>query len=200
MRNYLFALQVPQRVLQLDQLDEEIVFRIQARRCHRRFEVEAEPFLNPEAAQLRRALCQVEEEHQIEDDRRRKNRVAAQEVHLDLHRVAEPSEDVDVVPTFFVIATRRVIVDTNFVEDIAIELRIQSGLQNVFERSELRFFLGLERAGIVQHLAVAIAQDVGGIPSAYPEQPRLEGGSEHGLYQSLASLEIFAANWNFALA
>src|SRR4029077_2625762 len=141
----------------------------------------------------------VEEEHEIEDDRRRENRIAAQEVHLDLHGIAKPSEDIDVVPTLFVITTRRVIVNANFMEDIPIELRIQSRLQNVLQRSQLRFFLGLERPGIVQHLAVAVAEDVGRIPSAHPEQPRLEGWSEHGLYQSLASLEILTANWNFAL-
>src|ERR1700675_4247471 len=136
MRNQLFALQVPQRVLQLDELDEQIMLRIQARRRHRRLEVEAQPFLNPEAAQLRSALREVEEEHQVEHDRRRENRVAAQEVHLDLHRISEPSEDIDVVPTFFVITTRRVIVNANFVENIAVELGIQSRLQNVLQRSE----------------------------------------------------------------
>ncbi len=41
MRDQLFAFQVPQRVLQLHQLDEQIVLRIQARCRHRRFEVEA---------------------------------------------------------------------------------------------------------------------------------------------------------------
>src|SRR5271157_5145176 len=181
MRNQLFALQVPQSVLQLYELDEQIVLRIQSRRRHRRLEIEAQPFLNSEAAQLRGALRKVEEEHQVEHDRRRKNRVAAQEVHLDLHRIAEPSEDINVVPTLFVVTARRVIVDADFVENIAVEFGIQSGLQNVLQRSEFRFFLGLKRPGIVQHLAVAVAEDVGRIPSAQPEQPRLEGGSQHGL-------------------
>src|ERR1700675_1754330 len=100
------------------------MLRIQTRRCHRRFEVEAQPFLNPETAQLWRALCEVEEENQIEHDRRGKNGVAAEEVHFDRHRIPEPSEDIDVVPTLFVVATRRVIVDPNFMENIAVELGI----------------------------------------------------------------------------
>src|SRR5258708_3077834 len=137
MRNQLFALQVPQRVLQLYELDEQIVLWIQSRRRHRRLEVEAQPFLNPETAQLWRALREIEEEHEVEYDRRRQNRVAAEEVHLDLHRIAEPSEDIDVVPTLLIIAARRVIVDANFVKDIAVKLRIQSRLQNVLQGSEL---------------------------------------------------------------
>src|SRR5208282_1139964 len=129
--------QMPQSVLHLHQLDEQIVFRIQSWRGHGRLEVEAEPFLNSQAAQFRRALREVHEEHQVEHDGRGQNRVAAQEVHLDLHGIAEPSEDINVVPTFFVIATGRVIVDADFVEDIAVELGIQSRLQDVLQGSEL---------------------------------------------------------------
>src|SRR5271170_7443047 len=61
MRDQLFALQVPQSVFQLHQLDEQIVLRIQSRRGHRRLEVEAQPLLNAQATQLGRALRKVEE-------------------------------------------------------------------------------------------------------------------------------------------
>ena len=40
MRDHLFAAKVAERVLQLHQLDEQIVLRIQARRRLRRLEVE----------------------------------------------------------------------------------------------------------------------------------------------------------------
>src|ERR1700687_1017014 len=152
---------MPQGVFQFHQLNEEIVLWVQSRSGHRRLEVKAKPLLNAQAAQRGTALRQVEEQDKIEDNRRGENRIAAEEVYLDLHGIAEPSEDVNVVPTFFVVAARRVIVDTNLVEDISVEFGIERGLQDVFEHTELRFFLGLERAGIVEHFSVAVAQDVG---------------------------------------
>src|ERR1035441_10098345 len=39
---------------------------------------------------------QVHEQHQIQGHRRRQNRIPEQAVHLDLHRVAQPAEDIDV--------------------------------------------------------------------------------------------------------
>ena len=81
------------------------------------------------------ALRQIEEQHQIEHDRRRQNRVAAQEIDLDLHRIAQPSEDIDVVPTFFVIAARRVIVDADLVVNLPVQLGIKLRLQNVLEHA-----------------------------------------------------------------
>src|SRR5580700_260893 len=52
MRDQFFALQMAQGVLQLHQLNEQIVLGIQARRSHWRLEVEAQPFLDAETAQL----------------------------------------------------------------------------------------------------------------------------------------------------
>src|ERR1022692_3917828 len=101
-RDHLFALEMAQRVLQLHGLDEQVMLGIQSGRRHRRFEVEAQPLLDADTAQLRRTLCQVEEEHQIEHDGRSQDGIAAQEIDLDLHRIAEPSEDIDAVPTLFV--------------------------------------------------------------------------------------------------
>src|SRR3981081_2351036 len=104
-RDELLALKVPQSVLQLHQLNEQIVLGVDLRRVHRRLEVEREPLLD--ALHLG-PLRQIEEERDVEHERRRKNAVAAQEVDLQLHRIAEPSEDVDVVPAFLVVAARRV--------------------------------------------------------------------------------------------
>ena len=91
---------------------------------------------------------------------RSENGVAAEEVHLDLHRIAQPAKDVDVVPGFLVVAARRVIVDANLVVDVLVEIGIKLGLKDVFKRAKLRLFLGLEGLRIVQHFAVAIAEDV----------------------------------------
>src|SRR5437868_742356 len=101
MRDQILALDVPECVLQLHQLNEEIVFGIEPRRVLRRLEVEREPLLNAAHA---RALRQIHEQRHVEDDRRGEYAVAAEEVDLELHRIAEPAEDVDVVPALFVVA------------------------------------------------------------------------------------------------
>ena len=94
------------------------MFRIQPRRCHRRLEVEAEPLLNAQALKFRAAFGQVEEQDKVENNRRGQDGIPAQEIDLDLHRIAEPAEDIDVVPTLFVITARRVIVNRYLVVNI----------------------------------------------------------------------------------
>jgi beta-xylosidase len=80
------------RVLELHQLNEEVVLRIELRRGHRTFEIEVRPLLH---ARPPRALREVEQQRQVEHDRRGQNRVAAEEVDLHLHRIAEPAEEID---------------------------------------------------------------------------------------------------------
>ena len=143
----ILALEVAQRVFQLHQLDEEIMLGIQARGRHRRLEVEAQPLLNARVLQLRRALGEVQKQHQVEHNRRRENRVAAQEIDLDLHRIAEPAEDVDVIPALFVITARRVIVDAHLVIDILVKIGVELGLQNVFEHPSFDSSLVLKDSG-----------------------------------------------------
>src|SRR5580704_4177739 len=106
-----FALNVTECVLELHRLDEEVVFGVKAGRGLWRFEVEAEPLLNAEVLKFRGALREIEEEDEIEGQGGRKDGVAAEEINLNLHAIAEPSEDIDVVPTLFVITARRVIVN-----------------------------------------------------------------------------------------
>src|SRR5437879_724380 len=84
-RDELVALGVAERVLQLHQLDEQVVLGVQALgRSHRRLPVEAQPLLDAVHAG---AVREIHEQRQIENDRRREDRVAAQEVDLDLHRI-----------------------------------------------------------------------------------------------------------------
>src|SRR4029077_510729 len=85
----------PERILQLHQLDEDVVLRVEPRRGHGSLEIEREPFLDATHAA---ALRQVHEQNQIQDERRGQDGVAAQEIDLNLHRIAQPSEDVDVIP------------------------------------------------------------------------------------------------------
>src|SRR3954471_11721379 len=189
MRDQLFAFQVAQSVLQLHQLDEQVVLRIQVRRVHRALEVERQPFLN--AVHLR-ALRQVEKQGDVEDDGRSEDAVAAQEIDLQLHLVAEPADEIDVVPALFVVAARRIVVDSNDVAKVLVEVGVQLRLQDVVEDRLLAFFLRLERFGIVEHFAVAIAEDVGRIPAFDAEQARLQPGRDDRLDQGLAGLQILA--------
>src|SRR5258705_9209534 len=101
-------------------------------------------------------MRQIEKQHEVEDQRCCKDRVAAEEVYFDLHRIAEPSEDIDIVPSLFGIAARRIVIDPHFVKEIAVKLRVHLRLKNLIEHRELRLFLRPERTGIVEHFTVAI--------------------------------------------
>src|SRR5262249_33183082 len=82
MRDQRLSPQVAQRVLELHRLDKQIMLRIEPRRCHRRFQVEAQPFLDAQPFQFVAALGQVKEKHQVQNDGRSQNRIAAKEVNL----------------------------------------------------------------------------------------------------------------------
>src|ERR1700730_15758087 len=101
MGNQLLAHYVTQCVLQLHRLNKKVVLGIKAWSRHWRLEVETEPLLNPKAFQGACTLGEIHKEHQIQHQRSGQDRVTAQEIDLDLHRVAEPSKNVNVVPTLF---------------------------------------------------------------------------------------------------
>lgn len=65
--NQIFTTKMPESVLQLHQLDEHIMFRIEFRRSLWRLKIEGKPLLNSfHAGPLR----QVQKEREIENDRR----------------------------------------------------------------------------------------------------------------------------------
>src|SRR6185437_8996497 len=198
--DHLFAHDVAQGVLQLHGLDEQVVLGVEAGGGDGALEIEREPLLDAEAAERGGALGKIGEQDQVEDDGRGQDGVAAEEIHLDLHGVAEPAENVDVVPTFFIVAAGRVIVDAHLVVEILIQIGIQIGLEDVLEHAELGLLLGLEGFRIVEHLAVAVAEDVGREPAGEAEHPGLEPGRENGLHQGLAGLEVLAADGRILLA
>ncbi len=66
-----------------------------------------------------------------------KDAVTTEEVDLDLHGVTHPTEDVDVVPTLFIVATWWVVVDTYLVKDISIKVWVVAWVKNVFKYTEL---------------------------------------------------------------
>ncbi len=53
---------------------------------------------------------------------------------------------------------------------------------------------------VVEHLAVAVAQDVGRVPAGEAEHAGLQRRREDGLHQRLAGLEVFPADRGFVLA
>src|ERR1700687_421957 len=138
----LFTAQESKRVLQLHELNEQVVLRIEPGRSLRALEVERQPLLDALHAS---PLREVEEQCQVEHQRRGKDGVAAEEVDLDLHRVPEPSEDVDVVPALFVVAAWRIVVNVHLVDVILVQLRMELLLQNDVEYRELALLLGFER-------------------------------------------------------
>src|SRR5262245_14850586 len=107
MGDLLLTHQPAKGILELGLLDEQIVLGIEAGSGLGTLEVEREPLLNPAQSG---ALSQIEEQRQVQDERRRQNRVATEEIDLDLHRVAQPPEDVDVVPAFLIVASGRIVV------------------------------------------------------------------------------------------
>src|SRR5437773_12464209 len=118
------------RVFELHQLDKEIVLGIQTGRGHWTLEVKRQPFLYAAHA---RALRKIHEQRKVEHDRRGEYRVAAQKVDLDLHRITQPAEYINVVPTLFVVAAGRVVVDPHDVAEVFVERRVDFGLQDVFD-------------------------------------------------------------------
>src|SRR6266852_1548652 len=101
MGDQILATHPAQRVLELHELNENVVLGIDLGRMHRRLEVERQPFLDSAHAG---AMRQVEKQHEVEDQRRSEDRVAAEEIYFDLHRITQPSEDIDIVPSLFGIA------------------------------------------------------------------------------------------------
>src|SRR5580704_197773 len=84
-RNQILSHHPAQRVFQLHRLNKQVVLGIQARRRHRRLKVEAQPLLDSVHTS---ALCKVQEENQVQNDRRSENGIPAKEIHLNLHRVS----------------------------------------------------------------------------------------------------------------
>ena len=131
---------------------------------------------------------------------RREDRVPAEEVDLrSRHRVAEPPEQIDVVPALLRVAARRVVLDAHLVEDLVVEALVERGLQDRLEHAELRDLLALERVGVVEDLAVAVAEDVRREPARHAEEARLEAGRDDRLHEGLARLEVLAGDRHAAL-
>ena len=130
------------------------------------FEEEGHPFLNTVESG---ALSEVEGERDIESDGCGEDGVAAEEIDFDLHGVPEPSEDIDVIPSFFGVAARRIIFDADFVVVITIQVWEGFSVEDVFDDGEFRNFFCFERAWVVEDFAVAVSEDIGREPAVESE-------------------------------
>jgi hypothetical protein len=190
------TLEIPQGILQFHLLDEEIVLGVESAQVVRALEEEGQPLLDAVHAA---ALGQVHQQDQVQDDGGGQDAVAAEEIDLDLHGVAHPAEDVDVVPPFLVVAAGRVVVDPHLVVKVLVQLGVEVRLQDLLQHGQLAGFLGLEGVRIVQHFAVPVAQDVGGEPAGDADEAGLQPGRQDGLHQGLAGLEVLAGDGHLVL-
>ena len=84
---------------------------------HRTLQEEREETLRAKATFACSEVCQQDK---VKHERSGENGVATEEINLDLHRIAHPAKDVDVVPALLVVATRRIVVDSYFVVIVGI--------------------------------------------------------------------------------
>ena len=63
---------------------------------------------------------EVDEQTEVEAQGGCQDGVATEEVDLDLHGIAHPAEDVDIIPTLLVVLSRRIVVDTYLVVIVAV--------------------------------------------------------------------------------
>src|SRR5436190_1499834 len=128
----------------------------------RALEIERQPLLYSTHT---RTLGQVKEQCQVKYDGGRQDRVFAEEIDLDLHGISKPSEDIDIVPALLVITMGRIIVDPDLVIQFSIQFRIDIRLQDVFEYTQFGNFLGPEIIGMIEYIAITIAENIGREPA-----------------------------------
>ena len=75
---------------------------------------------------------------------------------------------------------------------MAVEVGVQLRLKDVVEHRLLAFLFRFERLRIVQHFAVAVPENVRGVPAVHAKQPCLQARGNHRLDERLAGLEILA--------
>ena len=100
---------------------------------------------------------EIDEQTEVETQGSCQDGVATEEVDLDLHGIAHPTEDVDIVPALFVVLSRRIVVDAHLVVVIAVQLGLRLGIQDGLQGGELRDFLRVEVLRFVEHESVAVA-------------------------------------------
>src|SRR5262249_40870176 len=120
--------------------------------------------------------------------------VPAEKIDLDGHRVPEPAEDIYRVPALLVVAARWVIVDVDLVVEAAVQLRIEIRPKHRRKDRELCFLLRSERLRIIERRAIAVAENVGGVPPVQAKHPIAQTGRQNRLDQRLTRFQVLARN------
>ena len=127
----------------------------------------------------------VAQQHEVKTQRRREDRITAEEIDLDLHRIAHPAEDVDIVPSLLVVIAGGIIVDTHLVIilcvlviAVTVEIRLFFGHEDAFESRKFGNLLRTEIGRLVKHKTVAIAENIGREPAAETQTTRTDDRSE----------------------
>src|SRR5688572_16995976 len=115
---------------------------IESRCAHGTFEIETQPLLNSTHSAT---LGKVQEQYEVENDGRREDAVSAKKVYFNLHRIAEPTVDIHVVPAFLVVAPRGVVMNPDLVRKVLVKIGIQLRLEDLVEHRQLAFLLRFER-------------------------------------------------------
>ena len=136
------------------------------------------------------ALGELDEAHQIEHQRCRKQRITALPCELQRHRRTEKATKMDVVPGGFPVAQAADVFDRNerlriVAEDVADELIFALNLGRLVGR-------------VVEHLAVHVAEDVVADPAEHFEIPGSKHRGEHAFEQRFAGLAVLAGVAGFA--
>jgi len=128
------------------------------------------------------SLGELGEPDEIEDERRRQDRVATLPDELHAHLRPEKSAEVNEVPRRLPVAERRDVLDGH------------AGVRRIAEccaeHAGLASDLGALVAGVGEHPAVAPTQDVEALPGEHLEVSVTEHRCEDRLHQSLAGLAV----------
>src|SRR5688572_29398847 len=98
--------------------------------AHGALEVKTEPFLNSTHTA---ALGKIEKEHEVEDNGRGEDAVSTQKVYFNLHRIAQSTVDIDIVPAFLVVAPRWVVVNPHLMGEVLIKVGVELRLENLVQ-------------------------------------------------------------------
>ena len=82
-----------------------------------------------------------------------------------MHRITHPSENINIIPSFFVVITRRIIVDTYFMIVVRIQIRLFLRFQNRFQRRKLTYLFRMEISRLIQYQTVTVTQNIGREPT-----------------------------------
>ena len=141
------------------------------------------------------ALREVGEEREVEHQRRRQDRIAAEKVHLDLHRIAHPPDNVDVIPAFLVVTPGAVEVDANDVREVAIQRGVRSGWRIEWSTLSFDSSLVLNDAGSSRTSPSRFPRILVEYQPASPSMRAFSRG-DHGLEPGLPRLEVLARHGN----